>query len=75
MEGNVREIVQVLAAFKGRIIGVAYALLVGMVSAIWGFWDGAFLALCLFLGYFVGKRFDHKDSLRDIIERILPPSD
>lgn len=72
---DVREVLNVLSAYKGRILGVFFGALIGLVTAKYGFWPGAFLALCLFVGYFVGKRFDRKDSLRDIIERILPPSE
>lgn len=75
MDVNLREVLSVLAAYKGRILGLFFGALIGLVAAKYGFWAGALLALCLLLGYFVGKRFDSKDSLRDIIERILPPSD
>jgi len=60
---------------KGRILGIATGLLVGLVSAIWGFWEGMFVLFCLILGNYIGKYFDNKHSLKEVIERIFPPND
>ncbi|HAH96423.1 MAG TPA: hypothetical protein DHD79_07670 [Firmicutes bacterium] len=64
-----------LIANKGRVFGIATGFLVGIVSAIWGIWEGLFLLLCLILGNYIGKYFDNKHSLKEVIERIFPSSD
>lgn len=64
-----------LIANKGRILGIATGFLVGLVSAIWGFWEGIFMLLCIILGNFIGKYFDNRHSLREVIERIFPPNE
>lgn len=42
----------------GRIAGVAFGLVLGLVYLISGFWDMLFFALVVFIGYSLGKRKD-----------------
>lgn len=75
MEFNFREALAALVLYKGRIFGVIFGGMIGLVTAKYGFKAGLFFTICVFVGYFIGKRVDHKDSFRDIVERILPPVD
>lgn len=55
---------------NGAIIG----LLVGLSFHYLGFLATLFLALCIFVGYWIGRRLQ-KDRyfLRNLLDKILPP--
>ncbi|WP_270170467.1 DUF2273 domain-containing protein [Paenibacillus sp. SYP-B4298] len=44
--------------YGGRITGVAAALFLGFIYLFAGFWDMLFVALLLWIGYYVGKQRD-----------------
>lgn len=57
------------------INGAAIGFLVGMSFIILGFLKTLFLAICIFIGYFIGRRFQKdKNFLKNIIDKIIPPS-
>jgi len=56
----------------GKIVGVAAGLIFGCLILIFGFWRSLFVALWVVGGYFIGKRFDEKGSLKDLCGRIFP---
>mgnify|MGYP001945638173 CR=1 FL=1 len=51
----------------GGIIGFAFAILVLSI----GFFKTLFIALCTWLGYFLGSKSDSKEDMRELLERIL----
>jgi len=54
----------------GSLVGLGFALLVMNVGLLWTL----FLALCVTVGYFVGRRLDEgKEDLMDVLDRLLPP--
>ncbi|HHX50476.1 MAG TPA: DUF2273 domain-containing protein [Clostridia bacterium] len=46
-------------------------LVFGLFAAIFGFWKALFIAICIAVGYLVGKRADEKGNLRSLIERLF----
>lgn len=42
----------------GRIAGVTFGVVLGLIYLISGFWDMLFFALVVFIGYTLGKRKD-----------------
>ncbi|HYH04672.1 MAG TPA: DUF2273 domain-containing protein [Bacillota bacterium] len=62
-----------LVEYQGRILGGLIGLMAGLIWAFMGFWRAFAFVLCIAVGYFVGKRIDRKESLKDIISRVLPP--
>ena len=53
----------------GALIGLVFSVLVMTIGLLWTF----FVAVCVFIGYQVGKRMDEeKEDLADILERYLP---
>ena len=72
---DIKAFLEYLAARKGRLIGAGLGLVTGLVWAVFGWWRAAIFLFCVALGYFIGFRSDRKDSWREIIERILPPSE
>jgi len=72
---GLKAVLEYLAARKGRLIGACFGFVTGLLWAIFGWWRAAIFVFCVVLGYFIGFRVDRKDSWREIIERILPPTE
>lgn len=70
-----KAVLSYLAARRGRVIGTCVGFIVGILWAILGWWRAAIFLFCLALGYFIGYRLDRKDSWREILERVFPPSE
>lgn len=70
-----KAVLSYLAAHQGRVIGTCVGFIVGILWAILGWWRAAIFLFCLALGYFIGYRLDRKDSWREILERVFPPSE
>jgi uncharacterized membrane protein len=62
-----------LVGYQGRILGGVIGFVAGLLWAFLGFGRALAFVLCILLGYFVGKRIDNKESLQDLINRMLPP--
>ncbi len=56
---------------RGKILGIALGLLVGIGFVCFGFWKTVLLALCIWLGYFIGKKIDAKESIKSFLGRML----
>jgi len=55
---------------NGSLIG----LFIGLSFIFIGFFQTLFIALCVFIGYYIGKQLEKdKDFLRNLLDRILPP--
>lgn len=70
-----KAVLSYLAARQGRVIGTCIGFIVGILWALLGWWRAAIFLFCLALGYFIGYRLDRKDSWREILERVFPPSE
>lgn len=46
----------------GRITGVAFGFILGIIYLISGFWDMLFFALVVFIGYTLGRRKDSAEA-------------
>lgn len=56
----------------GIIIGLAVGLLLGIIYLLVGFWKTIIFSAFIMIGLYLGKRFDANESIRDILEEILP---
>ncbi len=54
---------------RGKALGVILGLFFGIFTAVLGFWKTFFIAICIILGYFFGKRADEQGSLRRFLDR------
>lgn len=57
----------------GRIAGVAFGLILGIIYLISSFWDMLFFALVVFIGYTLGGRKDAQAPLfpwRELLEQL-----
>lgn len=58
----------------GEINGALGGLIFALCTLIAGFFQTMFIALCVLIGYYIGKKISRdKDYLRNLLDRILPP--
>jgi uncharacterized membrane protein len=57
---------------RAKCIGVLLGFLFAVSSLTVGFFKTLFIVICIILGYYVGKKIDNKESIIEVIERILP---
>ncbi|HEY3314761.1 MAG TPA: DUF2273 domain-containing protein [Bacillota bacterium] len=54
----------------GSLIGLAISLSIYKLGFLWTI----FIAICVFVGYQIGRKMDEdKEGLIDILDRLLPP--
>jgi len=58
---------------KGKILGAILGLIIGIIILVFGFFKTLFIIFTAIIGYIIGKFFDSKTSLRDYLDKILPP--
>lgn len=59
---------------KGGVNGALIGLLIGVSILLFGFFRMLFIALCIGIGYYIGKRLnDDKEYIRNLLDRVLPP--
>ncbi|MGE5583485.1 MAG: DUF2273 domain-containing protein [Bacillota bacterium] len=75
MEDFLREYLPKLLEYKGRIFGSLVGLIAGLLWAFLGFWRAVAFLICIFTGYYLGKKIDKRGSIREFLEHILPPND
>lgn len=64
-----------IAPHRGKILGAAAGLVISLMIMDFGFIWTAFIVLCTYVGYRIGKGMDdHKGDLADILDRYLPPA-
>jgi uncharacterized membrane protein len=67
------KLMEVLTPHRGKIIG----MLTGLFFSVFVIWIGIiktlFITLCIYLGFFIGKKIDDKEDLLILLDKILPP--
>ena len=75
MDEFLKDVLPRLAGYRGRIIGSLIGFIAGLLWAFLGFWRAMAFILCIFVGYLVGRKIDHKGSLRELLNKVFPPED
>jgi uncharacterized membrane protein len=70
---DLKAVLKSLGSYQGRILGGVVGFIAGLLWAFLGFGRALAFTLCILVGYFIGKRIDNKESLKDLISRMLPP--
>lgn len=70
MTGSWRELV---STHRGRLLGLMVGLGISLLMITLGFLKTFFVVVCAAVGYYIGRRLDHRESLGEILERLLPP--
>ncbi|WP_346354182.1 DUF2273 domain-containing protein [Azotosporobacter soli] len=58
---------------SGKLLGGGLGCLIGVFVILFGFFNTLFVMTCTILGYVVGKRIDERETIVEIIEKLLPP--
>lgn len=67
-------ITQFYNSHKGGINGALAGLLIAVSILIFGFLRILFIAICVGVGYYAGKKIsEEKDYIKNLLDRILPP--
>ncbi|MBS4026460.1 MAG: DUF2273 domain-containing protein [Clostridia bacterium] len=56
---------------RGKILGVTLGLFFGILAAIFGIWKTLFIAICIFIGYIIGKRIDEQGDFRNLLDKMI----
>lgn len=65
--------IEALGDKKCRTIGAIMGLVIGILVLIIGFFKTLFIVVCTFLGYYIGKLADDRESFNDVLRKIIPP--
>ncbi|HWQ74013.1 MAG TPA: DUF2273 domain-containing protein [Syntrophomonas sp.] len=52
-------ILALISEHRGKVIGVSLGLLASILFISYGFWRTLFILLCIFTGYYIGKKIDN----------------
>lgn len=63
---------ELLWEHKGKVLGILVGLLFGCIYLIAGFWKTLVFIVFVGTGFYIGRKLDHKEDLRDILDKILP---
>jgi uncharacterized membrane protein len=58
---------------SGKLLGVLFGFMFGILVITFGFFRTLFVVLCVIAGYVVGKRIDQKEDIMEILDKLLPP--
>ncbi len=58
--------------YPGTILGLSIGILIGIIYLFVGLWKTIIFAGFIMLGIYVGRKFDHREDLKDMLEDILP---
>ncbi|MFF0826930.1 DUF2273 domain-containing protein [Brevibacillus sp. NPDC003359] len=63
---------ELLLEHKGKLMGILAGLFFGIIYLLVGFWDTLVCVVFVGTGYYIGRKLDHKEDLREILDKILP---
>lgn len=71
---DLRRIIQeILDHHRGKALGIVLGLVFGWFAISYGFFKAVFVAICIFLGYLVGRRVDEEKNIKNTFERFFGP--
>lgn len=57
---------------QGEAVGDFGRNFFGIIYLLVGFWNTLVFVVFVGTGYYIGRKLDHKEDLREILDRILP---
>jgi uncharacterized membrane protein len=71
---NMDNIIEFYNSHKGGINGAAIGLLIAVTIMLFGLFRMLFIAICVGIGYYIGKKLhEDKENLKNWLDRVLPP--
>ena len=75
MQMNFGEIIYTLwHNHRGKLIGVVLGLVFGIMVVAFGFWQTLFIFICVFTGFFIGKKLDSKGNIGESFRQFFSRS-
>lgn len=69
---NLSKIVEELMTYhRGKTIGILIGLLFSVLVITVGLLETIFIAVCIYLGFIIGKRLDDNESFNDLIHKLF----
>lgn len=68
------KIFEIIVNNHGKVIGCFLGLILAVIILIIGFFRTIFICLLILAGYYIGSKIDNRESLNEILDRILPPA-
>ncbi|HAG09917.1 MAG TPA: hypothetical protein DCK76_00595 [Desulfotomaculum sp.] len=68
---NLADIIDFLSRHRGKATGIVIGLIFGWLVIKYGIIKSIFVAICMGIGYYVGKRLDENLGIRDIFYSIF----
>ncbi len=53
----------------GKVLGGLVGLAIALIIALFGFWKGIFIILCVLVGVYLGARMERQESLQQLVYR------
>ena len=69
------EVLSLLAEYKGRIFGLLSGLFFAILILTVGLISAVFILMLMGIGYYLGYRYDNKQSIQALLDEILPPEE
>lgn len=67
------KLIEILAYHRGKIIGISLGFILSIMVLFIGFFKTLFIVFCIWLGYIIGKKYDEREDIKEILNKILPP--
>jgi uncharacterized membrane protein len=64
-------VLELIDRHRGAAAGAAVGLVVALLMIIFGFWKTVGIAICILIGYFVGRHFDEEGGLEALWRRLF----
>ncbi|WP_425448596.1 DUF2273 domain-containing protein [Dethiothermospora halolimnae] len=68
------KIMEIFGNNYGKFIGGLVGFIIGISVLIIGFFKVLFICICIILGGYFGSKIDSRESLVELLDKILPPS-
>lgn len=75
MRPEIREFLRITFEHPGKVLGSIFGFIVGWVMVLFSPIDGLYLAVCVVVGYLVGRHLDSRRTIRDVLEDLFPPQE
>lgn len=74
MNKLINDFLEYYKTHSGRVKGALIGLIIAIGILTLGFLKTIFIAICVFLGYYIGKQYEmDKNFWRKILNKIFPP--
>lgn len=67
------DLINIFIKYQGKIIGSLIGLLIAILFLTIGFFKTVLILILIFGGFYIGDKIDKKESLVEVLDRILPP--